>query len=267
MPSASFLILNMFFILSKTLTYLVLPVPLMAGCLLLFLVSRKQVLKKGALIAFSTLFFLFTNPFLINQLMRWWEVPATPLQELSQTYSLAVILTGITASERQPQDRVHLHRGADRIMHTLQLYKLGLVEKILVSGGSGSLLKESTRTEAAQVRQVLLLSGVQEEDIFLEERSRNTRENALYTSEWLRENQMGGQPFLLVTSAFHMRRSLGCFRQAGLQPVPFSTDFYTVPPDYTPESLIIPSEEAIATWTRLIKEWVGFTVYRFMGYV
>ena len=257
----------MFFILSKTLTYLLLPVPLMAICLLAFLLVRRRRIKKLALITFTALFFLFTNLFLINQLMRWWEIPATPLQELDASYELAVILTGVTVPDREPQDRVHLQKGADRIMHTLQLYKLGLVEKIFISGGSGSLLKEADRSEAAQIRQVLLLSGVLEEDIQTEERSRNTHENALYTAQWLEDNNLSEHRFLLITSAFHMRRSLACFRQLGLHPTPFSTDFYTDAPKYTPDRLLIPSEEALVIWTRLIKEWVGYTVYGLMGYL
>ncbi|WP_017731513.1 YdcF family protein [Nafulsella turpanensis] len=257
----------MFFFLSKTITYLILPVPLLAICLLVFLLVRRRPIKKLALIAFTSLFFLFTNPFIANQLMQWWEVPATPLQAFDQPHELAVILTGVTAADREPQDRVHLQKGADRIMHTLQLYKLGLVEKILISGGSGKLMGEAERAEAAKIKEVLLLSGMAEEDIRTEERSRNTHENALYTAEWLEENNMEDHPFLLVTSAFHMRRSMGCFRQAGLHPIPYSTDFYSDEQEYTPDSLFIPSEEALVNWTKLIKEWVGYIMYDAMGYL
>lgn len=258
----------MFFILSKTITYLALPVPLLTICLLVFLFVRRQKIKKWAGVLFVALFFLFTNPFLINQLMLWWEVPATPLPALEESYDAAIILGGVTASDMQPLDRVHLHKGADRIMHAVQLYKLGKVQKLIVTGGTGLLLdRPDSRSEAAQIAQVLLISGVPKADILLEEQSRNTRENALYTVRLLQESSLNPDRLLLVTSAFHMRRALACFEKTGLHPQPYSTDFYTSEQQYDPVELLIPSGDTFPTWTRLIKEWIGFLAYTMMGYV
>lgn len=258
----------MFFILSKTITYLALPVPLMTICLLVFLFVRKQKTKKWAGILFVAFFFLFTNPFIINQLMLWWEIPATPIPSLEESYDAAIILGGVTASDQPPLDRVHLHKGADRIMHAVQLYKLGKVQKLIVTGGSALLLDDpESRTEAEQIEQVLLISGVAPADILLEEESRNTRENALYTHRLLQERSLNPERLLLVTSAFHMRRALGCFRQVGLQPQPYSTDFYASEQEYDPADLLIPSGDTFPTWNRLIKEWIGFLAYTMMGYV
>lgn len=257
----------MFFILSKTLTYLILPVPLLAICLLVFLLAPKRRLKGGALLVFSLLFLLYTNPFISNSLMTWWEVPPTPIAALSNHYDAAIILSGVTATAKDPQDRVHLHKGADRIMHTVQLYKLGKLGKIIVSGGSGTLLSEEENTEAEKMKKVLLISGVAEEDIWLEESSRNTHENALFTQALLQQKNLPKDRLLLVTSAFHMRRALGCFHKAGLEPLPYSVDFYSFEPKYTPDELLIPSDGAIITWTRLTREWTGYLMYVLMGYV
>jgi uncharacterized SAM-binding protein YcdF (DUF218 family) len=258
----------MFFILSKTITYLALPLPLLTICLLVYIFVRKQKIRRIAGILFVALFFLFSNPFLINQLMQWWEAPATPIQALDSSYDAAIILGGITASDQKPLDRIHLHKGADRIMHVVQLYKLGRVKKIIVTGGSGLLLEEpGSRSEASQIRQVLLISGVFPADIILEEKSRNTRENALYTARLLEEKSLNKDRLLLVTSAFHMRRAMGCFNQLALFPQSYSTDFYANEQEYDPVSLLIPTDDAFPTWTRLIKEWIGYLAYSTMGYI
>lgn len=257
----------MFFILSKILAYLILPVTLLALLLLITLLARNRKVKQLAFILFCGLFFLFTNPFLANQLMRWWEISAMPIEELAPDYEAAIILTGVTALDQTPSDRVHLQKGADRIMHTVQLYKLGKFPLIVVSGGTGKLMGEEGPTEAENIKKVLLISGVPENDILLEEESRNTYENALNTARILKEKNIPTNDLLLVTSAFHMRRSLACFRQAGLSPTPYSTDFYSSEPAYTPEELIIPSEGALVSWTKLVREWVGYLMYDIMGYL
>lgn len=257
----------MFFILSKTISYLILPISMLVILLLIFLLARKPWVKKWSLSLFVALFFVFTNPFLPNALMHWWEWPATPIHELDEQYDAAIVLSGVTASKQEPQDRVHLHKGADRIMHTVQLYKLGKVKKIILSGGSGLLLDEQESSEANQMKKVMLISGVPAEDIWLEENSRNTRENATFTAELLEEKNLLHSNLLLVTSGFHMRRSMGCFKQAGLDPEPYSTDFYAIEPGYTPDQLLIPSDAALMTWTRLFREWTGYIVYSLLGYV
>lgn len=258
----------MFFILSKTISYLVLPVTMLVILLLLFLFSKNVKLKKWSLALFVVLFFIFTNPFLANTLMRWWEWPATPISALQEEYEAAIVLSGVTASSMEPTDRVHLHKGADRIMHTVQLYKLGKVKKIILSGGSGLLIGEQESSEANEMRKVMLISGVPDEDILLEENSRNTFENATFTAALLAERDIEEDRILLVTSAFHMHRALGCFQQAGLRPEPYSTDFYTeYPAKYTPETLLIPNEGALSTWTRLMREWTGYLVYSLLGYL
>lgn len=244
------------------------PASLLALLLLIFLLVRNPKVKRISLVLFAFLFFLFTNPFIAGKMIRWWEVPATPIRELDKNYDAAIILSGVTAMDKMYPDRVHLHKGADRVMHTVQLYKEGLINKIVVSGGSGKLLEEEDEpTEAEQIKRVLLISGVPEQDIILEEKSRNTYENALYTKELLEEKGIAGEQLLLVTSAFHMRRSLGCFKNAGLSPTPYSTDFVTTENNYTPADLIAPSEGALSTWTTLIKEWLGYSIYKVMGYL
>ncbi len=64
-----------------------------------------------------------------------------------------------------------------------------------------------------------------------------------------------------------MRRSLACFRKAGITIDPFATNPISDPRSFSPNKLLIPSLEAIGMWQILLKEWVGFVAYWLVGYI
>jgi uncharacterized SAM-binding protein YcdF (DUF218 family) len=158
-----------------------------------------------------------------------------------------------------------LNKGSDRILHTVQLYRQGKVRKILISGGSGKLLGEAI-PEAFELAEIFKLCGVPSSDLILENRSMNTRENAIFTKKLLGELKFNGRS-LLITSAFHMKRAILCFKKAGLKTDAFSTDFYSDKTVYTPAALIFPSEKALSKWSILIHEFVGIIIYKISGYI
>jgi uncharacterized SAM-binding protein YcdF (DUF218 family) len=254
----------MFFVLSKTLFYLLMPMTWIVGFLLYAIFTKYDKRRKRSIIAATVLLIFFGNGFIINEAFRWWEVPATPIAEIPQTYDVGIVLTGITSIDQQPRDRVYFEKGADRIMHALHLYKIGKVRHILISGGSGNVVG-SKESEAEELAQVLLMCGVPERDITIENQSRNTRENAVFSGEVL-NRKFPGQSYLLITSAFHMRRAEGCFRKAQVPVTVFSTDFYAKPRKYTPDRLFIPSEGALSKWFVLCHEMLGYLMYRIVGY-
>jgi uncharacterized SAM-binding protein YcdF (DUF218 family) len=102
-------------------------------------------------------------------------------------------------------------------------------------------------------------------DILLEERSRNTRENAKYTQELLAKNPEI-KSLVLVTSAFHQRRALGCFAKVGLRPQSFPADFYTTDRSWTPDYWLVPDMSALSRWSLLLHEMAGYFVYKVTGY-
>lgn len=253
----------MFFILSKTLHFFLMPFIWVLVLLLLAVFLKSLKWRRISLLTALAILFIFSNPFLANEAWRAWEVEATPVSQLEQ-YDVAVILTGVTAFREDIPDRIHTHKGADRFLHALQLYRMGKVEKFLVTGGSGLILAGAV-PEAEQVEKVLLMAGVPEEDILTEGNSRNTHENAVNTAEVLKQHPEW-QDLLLVTSAFHMRRSAGCFEKAGINATAFSTDFYAPERRLTPDETIIPSVSAFSNWHLLIHEITGFIVYKMLGY-
>ena len=240
------------------------PFTIVCGCLLFAFLTKNQKNKRRAYLAGLCMLFFFSNDFIANEAMRAWEIETPSLASLKK-YRLAIVLTGTTVNHF-PDDRVYFSKGADRVTHTIQLYKLGLVEKILISGGSGRLQGES-EPEADKFKKVMALMGVPETDILIENETRNTAESAQEVKKILVTEGFQDTDCVLITSAFHMRRSLACYRKAGIDLDPFSTDFYSHPRDYHIDSFLIPKIDSFVIWHKLVKEWVGFVAYKFAGYI
>ncbi len=256
----------MFFALSKLLTFLIMPLSwiilLTAASFIIKQKRAKSILRK---LTFGMLLF-FTNPLIVSGLLGWWEVEPLPYREIVETYEIGVVLTGMADLERLPGDRLHFNQSVDRINHTIELYKKGYIRKILISGGSGSILKPELK-EAPKLKEYAVNSGVPAEDILIEPNSRNTYENASLSKSFLQEYGFADGTILLITSAFHMRRASACFEKQGLSFVPFSTGYKTRPLDWTPDQVFIPSLDAISIWHLLIREWIGMLAYKFAGYI
>jgi uncharacterized SAM-binding protein YcdF (DUF218 family) len=255
----------MFFVLSKILDFLISPMLWFIGLLLLALLLRRTKWGARLLVAATGLALLLTNAALVNEALLAWEVPPVRLTALGH-HDAGVLLTGITAGKKSPHDRVYVAQGADRLLHTLWLYRAGCIRKIIVSGGSGALVGSNPRTEAKELDTLLRLAGVPQQDILLETRSRNTRENALNTKALLAQHPEI-RSVVLVTSAFHERRAMGCFRAVGLQPAAFPASYYSSDRQATLTYWLIPSDEAPRLWSILLHEMVGYAVYRVLGYV
>jgi len=225
--------------------------------------TKREKRRRLALLTSIILLLFFTNPFIINEALLAWEERPKPMAPLPR-YDAGILLTGFTNQDKSPHDRIYTNKGADRLLHTVALFKAGKLGVIIVSGGSGALLKKQN-TEAEELKHMLLLAGIPENRILIEERSRNTYENAQYTKQLL-QHYPGLQSKLLITSAFHMRRAAGCFSKAGFEFDTFSTDFYSHNRSFTPDKLIVPGVEALSKWHKLIHEITGFIMYKMMGY-
>jgi uncharacterized SAM-binding protein YcdF (DUF218 family) len=255
----------MFFFLSKTVSYLFMPLTIVCLLLLGGVLIRNIKWKKKLFWAGFILLFFFSNDFIANEIMRVWEIKARPFSTMTK-HKLGIVLTGSTIPFLKPDDRVYFQRGADRVTHTVQLYKLGLLEKIIISGGSGRLNGED-EPEADKFKKAMLLMGVPDSVILIENETRNTAESAIEVKKMLAHEKYKSSECLLVTSAFHMRRSLACYKKVGLEIEPFSTDFYAHSRGYAFDILFIPKVEAIVIWHKLVKEWIGFAAYKFAGYI
>lgn len=252
----------MFFLLSKILSYLLLPVAWIFILLVLALVWQKKRLK--FLMPAFAVFYLFGNSFILTEVTRLWETKIT-LDENLQEYKVGVVLGGF--SEHDPETgRIAFNRSGDRMLQALRLYRMGVIDKILISGGSGSLVHNLSEGEAAGA--FLDQLNIPRRDIIIEAESRNTHENAAFTAAILQAKNLDRQPVLLITSAFHMPRALACFKKQGLDVAPYACN-----PSVGSKRLwyfnhlFLPSSHALFYWETLIHEWVGYIAYWAMGYI
>ena len=255
----------MFFLLSKVLDVALLPAGWLLALLVAALRARQPRRQRQWLWAALGLALLGTNPALVNEALLAWERPPVPLAALPARADAAVLLTGISAGDKSPHDRVYLRQGADRFTNALWLYRAGRVRRILIVGGSGA-VRPAAHTEAAELATLLRLAGVPARDLLLEEHSRNTRENALFTRHLLAAHP-DLDTLVLVTSAFHQRRALGCFAKVGLHPLAFPADFRSTDRRLTPDYWLVPNAGALELWTLLLHEMAGWLTYRALGYI
>jgi uncharacterized SAM-binding protein YcdF (DUF218 family) len=136
----------------------------------------------------------------------------------------------------------------------------------LITSGGGYLLGDKIN-ESDISKKFLLQYGVPETDILIENQSNNTRENAVFTKTFLEKNGLAQSKLLLITSAMHMRRSIGCFKKVGLNFTPFPAHFFANRLQWNMESTILPDNRAFHRWEKFLKEWVGCVVYWLQGYI
>ncbi|WP_420149672.1 YdcF family protein [Spirosoma sp.] len=268
----------MFYFFSKTVTYLLTPAGWIVG-LLMFAFFTKSITRRQWLIA-STLgiFWLLGNPFLMNELALWWEYPIQvdlPVPTGSSA-RIAVVLTGgmtnarkeVPGSKRERNARFNLGREADRAGQALYLYKSGAVQKIIVSGGIGNLpfRARDVSDEGHTVAQFLMTAGVSPTDVLLESKSLNTHENAVFSVQML-QKAFHTNRCVLVTSAWHMRRAVGCFEKEGAMVTPFPGSFLSGRRSFAVAEWLLPNEETFFNAYYLTRELVGYVTYKVVGYL
>jgi uncharacterized SAM-binding protein YcdF (DUF218 family) len=154
-----------------------------------------------------------------------------------------------------------LNASGDRFVEAAILARRYPDARLIISGGSGSVFIEG-EADADTAPRLLMALGVPQERILLENKSRDTFENARFSREIA--DLQPGETWLLVTSAFHMPRSVGAFRQAGFQVVPWPVDYKTTGrerPGPTEDNVL----DSLRNTTAAIREWIGLIAYRVTG--
>jgi uncharacterized SAM-binding protein YcdF (DUF218 family) len=100
--------------------------------------------------------------------------------------------------------------------------------------------------------------------MMIEDKSTTTYENAIFTRQLI-DSTKPREPFVLVTSAIHMRRAVGTFTKAGIKVVPYPSDFEPVYGDEYITTYILPNGEVLNKWKYLIKEMLGLVAYKISG--
>ncbi|MDC2982295.1 YdcF family protein [Bacteroidota bacterium] len=250
---------KVFFIFSKILSFAIDPFFWIIILLLLALLAKKKYRRPRYLVLALILTFVFSSTPIYKITFDYWKIK----QDITYQKFDAGILLGGMISLSSSDENILFNEHNDRLLNTLELFHKGIIKKIIITGASGSL--SSDLKEADVIKSFLIRIGVPKEKIIVENQSKNTHENAIYTELTCKELEMDKYSFLLITSDYHMRRSLSCFKKTGLNITPFvkeSEEFH-----FDLEYLIVPQTNVLFKWKVLFHEIVGYFVYKLMGYV
>ncbi len=184
--------------------------------------------------------------------------------EDSPSADVIIVLGGATVPALKPRVHIEVADSYDRLLHGMRLFRAGKAPHLLLSGGNLIELTGVDQSEAQQYRTLALESGIPDSVLVLEERSRNTRENALYTAQTMRER--GWKNALLVTSASHMPRAAAAFSALDVSFVAAPTDVNCVDGAFSLWGLL-PSAYGLEQSSVAIKEYVGWCVYALRGWI
>jgi uncharacterized SAM-binding protein YcdF (DUF218 family) len=176
-------------------------------------------------------------------------------------YAGVVVLGG--ALERaalwRPAGRIALNSAGERMIVPVPLMQRNPQMKLLFTGGDGNLVLD-TLTEADRAKTFFDNMGVDPARVLYESRSRTTFENAVFSAQMPGVNPR--QPWLLLTTAAHMPRSLAVFRKAGWNVTPYSVDFRAaIEPEWTGYSLASGADK----WHYALHELIGYWAYQLAG--
>lgn len=256
------------FILSKLLPLFIYPLGL---CVVLGFIGLLLVVfgwRRCALLSvFSGLAILAvasTAPFaeaLLNPLERMYAI-TTPDQ--ADVADAIVVLGGTVGVRRHPRVVPELLSGGQRLLHGARLYRSSRAPLVVLSGGN-TFGSDTLEQEATAALQIMIEFGIPESAITIEARSRNTYENAVETARLLKSK--GLRRILLVTSASHMPRAMAVFRSQNIDSIAQPTQIVSVDTEVPVVLRWIPDAEHLYHTQLAIKEYLGFFVYRWRGWI
>jgi len=253
-----------FWILSKIFWSLASPeklvlILLFAGTV--FIWTTKQKLGRGLVSLSALMFFVLTllpaNIFILKPLEERFSVPS----ELPENVSGIIVLGGseksvITWTRGQPS----FNEAAERLMAFVALARRYPLAQLIYAGGAGSLSQQNYKSNET-ARKLFKQLGLTVDRVHFDSKARNTVENAVNSFNLAGQKTEGN--WILITSAFHMPRSVGVFRKIGWNVIPYPVDYQT-------------SGELRFDWkfsimenflenSRGLREWLGLIAYRMTG--
>jgi uncharacterized SAM-binding protein YcdF (DUF218 family) len=212
------------------------------------------------------IFYLTGHSVLINELCLLWEpapIVVSDSTQLMPASKVCVILGGYSGFDHT-RNRVGFTEASERLFYPLQNILNHRIDTVILTGGSASIVMKKYY-ESNHIAKYLKGYGVNGNRIFIDAKSRNTYENAVETKKILDALKIT-EPVLLVTSAFHMRRSMGCYEKAGVKYIAYPVHYLgNATRDYNLEAWLIPSTGAMEKFQTLLREVVGMISYKITG--
>jgi uncharacterized SAM-binding protein YcdF (DUF218 family) len=232
---------------------------LTAGVLWLLVSRRQRGLSLVAASALGFLAFLFlpVGEWLALPLESRFPAPAALPERLDGIVVLGGAVDEMVSTVR---GRVELNHAGTRMVDAAALARRYPSARVVLTGGDSRVVG-SAPAEAGVMKAFFVAEGIDPARITTESRSRTTFENASFSYALVQPKP--GETWVLVTSAAHMPRAVGCFRRQGWSVLPYPADFETAGNGSFHWELSLSDHLAVAT--RAIREWIGLMGYWLTG--
>jgi len=191
---------------------------LVIGLILLWLIPKKRVGKVmvslGIILLALLSYGVFTHTLL--KPLEYKYPPLFKLKDLPEVRWIAVLGGGHTSDPEMPANSQLSGSCLSRLVEGIRAHKSLPGSKLILSGGA---LYDPV-SDAAVLADVALMLGVDRQNLILETLSKDTEDEARFIHKIV-----GRDPFVLVTSASHMPRSMALFKKLGMQPIAAPTDY------------------------------------------
>ena len=250
------------FLMKKIVGHVLSPLPLCLelmglGLLFLWFTKRKTLGKVLVSVGFVVLTLLSVQV-ISGRLLQTLEsqyAPLTPLRSQTLFHSsgrpritqIVVLAGGLSGDATLPLHLQLSHASRERLLEGIRLYNLFPGSKLILTGGLGF----KYFPEATVLSRVAQTYGVKKEDLVLEVQSRDTKDHPRFVSALLKD-----EPFILVTSAYHMPRAMKLFAKQNLFPIPAPIGHWK--PKQTPSFLyLLPGLSGLRLADQAIHEYLG----------
>ena len=255
---------NAFWVISKIFWLLASPntsmfLVLMAGVGLLFF-GREKLGKKLIVTSTALIFLIASLPvyqILLLPLENRFPIP----EPLPEKVDGIIVLGGAELPElTQFRLQVSLTESVERLTTFISLARRYSDAKFVYTGGQGAITKQEYKS-ATTAQLFFEEMGLDTTSIIFDSQSRNTQENAENALQLVQPGKK--EKWVLITSAWHMPRSVGIFRKLNWQVIPYPVDFKET--GKLEMEIKIPSFSEIGGVSKVVYEWIGLFYYWLMG--
>ena len=249
----------MFFFLSKLIWFFIQPLGVLLLVLLAavagFLFRSRRLARRlaiAATIGFAAICLLPVGDLMMLPLENRFQKP----DRLPATLDGIIVLGGAEENRMSgARGEPSLNNTAERLFAALDLARRYPDTPVVFSGGLGDPWN-GIPPQSDIFRDAMMMAGLPEQRMILEGQARNTDETVWLLKQLVQPQP--GQHWVVVTSAYHMPRSMGLFAKAGWKVVPWPVDYYGLPPQLLPRSNLV---EQMAVLNIALHEWVGLFAY------
>ncbi len=254
----------MFFLAAKVIWFILQP----STALVLLLLVGMILIVFGRAHAGALTMFIASAGLLVAGLLPLGTLMILPLEDRFPRGAVDGPVAGIIVLGGGIDQQIGIARGVttlteagERLTEAVALARRYPEARLVFTGGTANLLADGP-SEADAARKFFAEMGIPPERLTVEDKSRDTAENARFTKALI--DPKPGERWLLVTSAWHMPRSVGCFRAAGWPVIAWPTDYRTAGPQDL-QVLMARASIGLTMVDVAAKEWVGLVAYRLAG--